>query len=572
MLVKPTGTRTHVEGEWRWFSNEMRPFAGYQVAALCLMLLGVAVNAINPLLLKVLIDDVLPHQRTMLLGAITAAFLATYIGSNALSSAGRSINQLGVLRLVFQLRIRLTTHLLALPASFHESRAVGDLLRRVEEDVALVGELGSDVLPSILRVLVQGVVTIVAMAMLDWRLACVVLPVLPASVYVRQRFRAPLRRCAQTVRDASGRQTSLLNELVTSAVQIQALGAERRLTRRYARLNLRSMRARWGQYKTEVLYTVMSMSLVACGVATIVGYGGLRVMSGDLSSGGLIAFYSYLGLIIGPLMMATELYARLERVRASVTRLIEIERAPVDVRDRPGAIDLPSRPERIDCVDVAFSYGPGKSTLSGIDLTVRAGERLVVVGPSGSGKSSLLKLIPRFYDVHEGRVEIDGRDVRDLRLRGLRDLISFVPQEPVLFEGTVRDNIRHGCPGATDDEIDKVLWMTSLTDVIARLPSGLDSEIRRVGSELSGGEKQRLVVARAVLQDRPIVILDEVTSALDPATELRVLERLHPWCRDRIVIVVSHRASALTWADRVVTFGRGGIVSDAGRMTSAAAS
>jgi ABC-type bacteriocin/lantibiotic exporter with double-glycine peptidase domain len=219
-----------VDGEWRWFWNGMRPFAGYQLGALSLMLLGVAVNAINPLLLKALIDDVLPHQRTMLLGAITAAFLATYIGSNVLSSAGRSINQLGILRFVYQLRIRLTTHLLALSPSFHESRPVGDLLRRVEEDVALVGELGSDVLPSILRVLVQGVVTVAAMATLDWRLACVVLPVLPASVYVRQRFRGPLRTCAQAVRDASGRQTSLLNELVTSAVQIQALGAQRRQT------------------------------------------------------------------------------------------------------------------------------------------------------------------------------------------------------------------------------------------------------------------------------------------------------------------------------------------------------
>jgi ABC-type bacteriocin/lantibiotic exporter with double-glycine peptidase domain len=562
LTVTDPPAATRGSEEWRWLWREVRPFVGYQVSALVLMLLGVAIYALNPLLMRALIDDVLPHRRLDLLVGITLSFLAVYVGSNVLSSIGRTINQLAVLRLASRVRMRLVKHLLALPPSFHAQRPIGDLIRRVEDDVALVGELGAEHVPTITRAAVQGAVTLVTMATLDWRLTCVIVPLVPLYGYVRQHYRTPLRQNAQAVRDTSGHQTSLLNELLAGAMQIQALGAERRLSRRYHRLNLRTMRARWRQHQTEVRFTVANTSIVALGFALIVLYGGSRVITGSLTPGGLVAFYSYLGLIFGPLMMASESYARLGRVRASIARLVEIERVPEPLRDASHAVAVAPHPERVECHEVTFSYLPGRPTLRGVDFIARAGERVVLIGPSGCGKSSLLKLIPRFYDVEQGQVTVDGIDVRDLQMRSLRDAISFVPQEPLLFDGTLRDNLRHGCPTARSEEIDRVLWMTCLTDLIAQLPHGLDTELGRIGGLLSGGERQRLVVARALLQDRPILILDEATSALDPTTEHRVLERLHPWCDHRVVIVVSHRSSAPLWADRVVTFQNGRAVSD----------
>jgi ABC-type multidrug transport system fused ATPase/permease subunit len=340
------------------------------------------------------------------------------------------------------------------------------------------------------------------------------------------------------------------------------LGAERRMARNYGRLNLRSQRARWKQRKNEIVFSFTAMTVVSFGSALILGYGGARVMNGQLTAGGLVAFYSYIGGIFAPLSMATELYARLTRVRASIQRLLEIEQAPNELDDRDTATPLTDRPRLIVCTDVKFKYDPDKHAVDGADFDARAGERVAIVGTSGCGKSSLLKLLPRLYDVDAGRIEIDGRDVRALQLRTLRQAISFVPQEPILFQGTLRENLRLGCPTATPEDLDRAIRIACLTDLVDRLPDGLKSPLGPMGAGLSGGEKQRVAIARAILQDRPILILDEATSALDARTERRLLARLKTWCEDRIVIVVSHRLAASKWADRVVVLDAGRVIED----------
>lgn len=548
--------------EWQWLWAEVRPYARYQVGSLCFMLLAASMYAMHPLLLKWLIDDILRDGRWLWLIAWTGSFFVALVGSNALTAGGRVINHLGVMRLVYRLRMRLFNHLQALPAAFHERCPVGDVSRRVEEDVSLVGELGSDVLPSLARIVIQGLVTFVTMVLLDWRLTCMALPLVPLYTTVGYKYRRQLKHNSHEVRETCGQQTSLLHDVLTGVMQIQALCAEDRLSRRYARMNLRTMRARREQYNNEVLFTLVSMSVVSFGTSIVLGYGAWRVMRGQLTSGSLVAFWSYVGMMFAPLMSATELYARASRIRASVTRLMEIERVPCYIRDGPSALVLSARPQRVECTTLDFSYGCGNRVLEGIEFVARAGERVAIVGPSGCGKSSLVKLIPRFYDVERGKVEIDGRDVRDLQLRSLRETISFVSQDPILFQGTVSDNLRHGNPSATSEEIEQALWIACLGDFVGRLPRGLATELGRGGSQLSGGERQRLALARAILQDRPIVILDEATSALDASTEQQVLERLTPWCCDRVMIVISHRASAPAWADRVMKLEKGHLVSN----------
>jgi ABC-type multidrug transport system fused ATPase/permease subunit len=550
--------------EWSWLWREVRPFWGYQAANLFCIFAFSALMMCVPLLMRWVIDDILPNRRWGALIIASVLFFVFYVGRVLLSASGSLINKMGVQRVVFSLRKRLLGRLQSLPAAFHGRHPVGELVQRLERDVTVVGDLGSDVIPSATRMLVETAMTLGAMAFLDWRLALIVAPLMPIFFYIQRRYRFLLRRKAEEVREASGRQSSLLNEILTGVMQLQLLGAERRLLRRYAHLNLVTMKGQIRQRKQELVYTVVEMSIIGVATAVIIGYGGSRVIEGTLTAGTLVAFYSYIGNIFAPMHEAVELNSRIQRVYASIRRLIALEQEPSAIEDAPEAIPLPHPPRVLTCNNASFEYAPGKQALRNVDFEIRAGERIALVGESGGGKSTLLKLFARLYDPDEGSIEVDGRDIRGVQLRSLRQSISFVPQDPILFQGTVRDNLRHGCPSATQDEIEAASWVACFDSVVERLPKNLDTELGPMGDGLSGGERQRLAIARALLQHRPVLILDEATSALDPLTEHTLLSRLEQWCNGRIVITASHRLSNAKWADRIVVINQGMITGNGG--------
>jgi ABC-type multidrug transport system fused ATPase/permease subunit len=546
--------------EWRWLWQEVRPFVRYQAASLLCILSASFVSLVDPLVMKWLIDDILPQRRLGALPIAAGVFFAVYVGRLVLASVGSVITFLAVQRLTYGLRVRLLEHLQALSCGFYAEHPVGDLVQRLERDVEAVGDLGTDVVPSIVRMVVMSIFTVTTMLILDWRLTTLVVPLLPLFVYVRHRYRMILRRVSDEVRDATGHQSSLLNEILTGVVQIQLLGAERRIARRYARLNLQTMRVNMVRRRAELFFTLFSMSVIALGMSLIVGVGGYRVIYGGLTAGGLVAFYSYIGYLFSPLNTAVELYARLNRVRASIRRLQGIEKTPSVIADAPDAVPIANAPQKVTFSNASFAYVPDTPTLRGVDVVMRAGERVAIVGESGCGKSTLLKLIPRLYDVKAGSVTIDALDVRRAQLRSLRRAISFVPQEPILLQGTLRDNLLHARPTASRADLARVAYIACLTDVVDRLPGGWDAPLGPMGAGLSGGEKQRVAIARALLQERPIMILDEATSALDPPTEQRLLAHLDAWCVGRIVVVVTHRLSAACWANRIIVLARGQLV------------
>jgi ABC-type bacteriocin/lantibiotic exporter with double-glycine peptidase domain len=546
--------------EWRWLWPQVRPFIGYQIAGVVVVLLSTATALTMPLLMKWLIDDILPGRQWAMLIVVTGLFCGVSVGRAALGSVGGMINMLGVMRCAYRIRKRLIGHLLALPPAFYKDKPVGDLVQRVESDVSAVGDFGSDMLPTVVQMVAQTVMTIAVMVFLDWRLTIIVVPTMPLFVWVNRYYRSTLKQNSEIVRDASGKQSSLLNEVLTGVTQIQLLGTERRMARHYDRLSLRSQRARWGQRLKETGFSISIVSVVSLASALIIGYGGARVMQGSLTAGSLVAFYGYVGSVLAPLMTATDLYARLNRIQASIGRLREIEEGTDDLRDDSEAIGISAAPQQVTCNNVSFRYDDDKRALASVDFAARAGERVAVIGASGCGKSSLLKLIPRLYDAEDGLIAVDGVSLKALRLRSLRHSISFVPQEPMLFQGTVLENLRHGQPTASAREIDRALSIACLTEVVRNLPDGINAKLGPMGSGLSGGERQRVAIARAILQDRPIVILDEATSALDAPTEHVLLENLSYWSARRIVIVASHRPAACVWADRVVVFERGQVV------------
>jgi ABC-type multidrug transport system fused ATPase/permease subunit len=548
--------------EWRWLLREVRPIARYQVVALIFTIASGALGLLSPLVLKWLIDSVLPNRRWRALAVATALLFGTAALRELANAFAVYLRTIGVERLVYGLRLRLFKQLQRLPAAFHARQPVGDLVQRVERDVGLVGDLGSDIAAAAVRMVIDMSMTIAALLVLDWRLACAIVPLLPGLALVRHHYRTRLQQSARETRDAYGRQSNLLNEALSGAVQIQLLGAEARFARHYARLGLATLKRFLHQRRLELTFAFLSTITISGGTALVVGYGGWRVITGSLSAGGLVAFYTYVANIFTPLNTAVELYSRLNRVSASIRRLIEIENAPDTLEDAAGAVPLTAPPRVVSCTSVRFAYGAEPPTLYDIGLSLRAGERIALVGESGCGKSSLLKLIPRLYDPTEGCLAIDGRDVRSLPLQSLRHSISVVPQDAMLFCGSVRDNLRLGNLAATPDEIARAAAIAGLTEVVDKQPAGWDTMLGPMGSGLSGGEKQRLAIARALIQGRPILVLDEATSALDAASEDRLLTRLESWSAGRIVIVVSHRLAVARWASRVVVLSHGEIVED----------
>jgi ABC-type multidrug transport system fused ATPase/permease subunit len=277
------------------------------------------------------------------------------------------------------------------------------------------------------------------------------------------------------------------------------------------------------------------------------------VITGELTAGGLVAFYGYTLQLFIPLYGVVDIYSKLQRAAASVRRLLEITEAEMVLRDRPGALVLqPSASGGFELKDIAFGYQPDRPVLTGINLRVKPGERVAITGTSGNGKSTVARLIARVYDVRTGKVLVEGVDVRDITLKSLRSSVILVPQDPVLFDVTLRENLLYGKASATQDELDKVTRLAQLENVIKRLPNGLDSPLGPRGNRLSGGERQRVALARALLQRPRILILDESTSALDLVTEEDLLNGLGGYLQNVTTIIISHRPYAIQWADRTV--------------------
>jgi ABC-type multidrug transport system fused ATPase/permease subunit len=320
------------------------------------------------------------------------------------------------------------------------------------------------------------------------------------------------------------------------------------------------MRAQVKRRSTELLFTALLSMIIVTGMGGVLGYGGYLVMTERLTPGGLVAFYGYTLQLFIPLYGVVDIYSKLQRAGASIRRLMEITEAESILNDRPGALVLePDVPGVVELKNVSFSYDSERPVLDALSLRVNAGERVAIAGKSGNGKSTIARLVARLYDARSGTILIEGRDVRDIKLKSLRSCVIFVPQDPVLFDLSLRENLRYGNAAATDAELDQVVRLAQLETVIRKLPKGWDEPLGPRGNRLSGGERQRVALARALLHRPKVLILDESTSALDALTERQVLAALDGFLKNVTTIVISHRPFPTRWANRVVYLERGQI-------------
>jgi ABC-type multidrug transport system fused ATPase/permease subunit len=476
----------------------------------------------------------------------------------AFSNAASLLSFSAIQKMVLRIRQQLLRHLNGLSFDFHERTPVGERLYRVERDVDQIGEVGGDFLPYCLRLLVTTVFTFGAMLWLNPKLTCAVIPLNLIFFLLRRRFKGRLQSASDRVQRESSAASSFLQEHLSGVVQVQLLRRERAQLRAVMRAGVRKVRAQMRRRLDELTLSTSSLLTVAFGTATILSLGGYEVIRGSLTVGGLIAAYTYLTRLFDPLSNAVEIYARFNRVGASIRRVLELLETSPSVAESPRARDLPSHIlGAIEVRQVGFSYGAEEPLFAGLDLRIQPGEKVALIGSSGSGKSTLTRLIVRLHDVSAGAVHIDGVDVRALTLRSLRTRLCYVPQEPVLFDRSLKENLLLANPAASDADLRRAIELARLRVLVAGWPLGWDTGIGPRGSRLSGGERQRLAIARAILQAPSLMILDEATSALDIPTEREIFRNLRTIFPDRTILFVSHRVPALHWVDRILVLDQG---------------
>jgi ABC-type multidrug transport system fused ATPase/permease subunit len=549
--------------EIKWLASQVRPFLRLHLGSyFCIVITSILV-LVDPLIVRRLIDDVIPHRRVSWLPLVAAAFFLTYLGRLGFDSLAGMLNFRAVQKMTFRSRLSLLRHLQRLSAEYHDNRPLGDTLHRLQVDVDQVGTLSGEVIPSMLRMVTVFTLVMTTMLILNYRLTVIVLPLIPVFILVRRRFHNRLRQVSDSVQEQSGKMIGFLEEHLSSIVQVQLLSCEQREARRFAHLSGGAVRAQIKRRGTELLFSSFLYLIIVTGMAGVLCYGGYQVMMGSLTAGGLVAFYGYTMQLFIPLYGVMDIYSKLQRAGASVRRLMEITEAELILRDRPGALALePNASGAIELRDVSFSYYPDRPVLSEISLRVNPGERVALAGTSGNGKSTIARLVARLYDARAGTVLVEGLDVRNITLKSLRSSVIFVPQDPVLFDVTLRENLLYGNAEATQDELDKVTRLAQLESLIHRLPNGWDEPLGPRGNRLSGGERQRVALARALLQRPRILILDECTSALDALTEKCLLNGLDGYLQNVTTLIISHRPYPTQWANRVVHLDYGQIIEE----------
>ena len=465
-------------------------------------------------------------------------------------------------RVVADFRIRLFKHLQTLSVSFFAKRRTGELISRLTNDVAVIQDIGTNVPIDMAKQLVTLVGGVSILFYLNWRLCFLILSVIPVIVFIGTFFGRKLKRLSTTIQDRTADTTTVIEEAVSGIRIVKSFVAESHEENRYIQ-QLNQMVATALSRARILAVFIPLITIVTFGAAAgILWYGGRQVMSGAITPGDLIAFILYAGILIGPFGSFAHLVSKIKEAQGATQRVFEILDTKPEVADLPDAPEMPRIEGRVAFQQVSFQYTPEIAVLKEISFEVQPGEMVALVGPSGAGKSTLIQLLHRFYDPTDGRIEIDGLDIKTVQRASLYRQIGLVPQETILFGGSIRENIRYGKLTATDDEIIEAAKSANAHDFITVFPKGYDTIVGEKGINLSGGQRQRIAIARAILKSPRLLILDEATSSLDNESEAAIQDALDRLMKGRTTFVIAHRLTTIQKADRIFVMDKGKIVEE----------
>ena len=562
----PLPNRTFLRGLTSGYARLLqfvRPYWKLLALAGVILMLNSLASLALPLVVRLVVDSALVSGNLQLLNRVTLLLLALFAAQAILGFGEVSLVGWVGERVVADLRKSLYSHLHAMPLRFFGSTRIGELLSRLGNDVNTIQNAVTDTLLSLLSntiMLIGGIVIIFVMA---WRLTLVILAVVPVAVVGMILLGRLVRRLSKQVQDALADASAIAEEALSGVRIVKSFAREPYEINRYGDAVERLFRIAVKRVRLNATLGPM-IGLIAYSTVALVLYVGSReVIAGNLTPGQLISFLLYTMMVASSIASFTGLYSQLQRALGASERVFELLDDPPEMQDGPHSFDLPPIRGEVCLENVSFDYGDtdeAREVLREVELSASSGQVVALVGPSGAGKTTLVNLIPRFYDPTEGRITIDGHDIREVKIRSLREQIGIVPQETALFGGSVGDNIRYGKLDATSEDIAAAARAANAHDFISALPQGYDTLVGERGVKLSGGQRQRVAIARALLKNPRILILDEATSSLDSESEQAVQEALERLMRERTTFVIAHRLSTITNADWIAVLDAGRIV------------
>lgn len=555
------------------FMGQFRPGIGLAVAFAMASSLLVA---LQPWAIKFIIDGVLnsdkldlgplgsyvtdtDREKITAAGILAGVFLAITVVGVLLNAASFFMTARTALYMIHTLRSLIVAHMRTLSLRYHANQSIGDTIWRAINDARSIQEV------MIFGIRTWGVlvfrltIMVAFMLVLDPLLTLVSLAVLPLLFFTIHRLTGRIQTTSQESREHMSRLTSLIEQTMGSIRAVQVFGREGMEQKRFEGTSMNFVRAQIRFRVAEQVLNVATVAITGLGTALVLLVATQRVISNDVSVGDLWVFVAYMQAIYQMMNEIMFVYGPFQDAVVGVGRAFQVLDQEPDIREAPGAVDKPSFAEAVRFRNVRFEYESGRAVLADIDIVVRKGEKVAIVGETGSGKTTILNLIPRLYDVTGGAVEIDGVDVRELRIASLRNLVSMVPQEPLLFAATVRENILYGRLDASPEEVEVAATAARADGFVQELPQKYETEVGERGVKLSSGQQQRISIARAFLKDAPILLLDEPTSALDLRTEADFLEGLADLMEGRTVFIVAHRFSTIRNVDRIYFLESGSI-------------
>ena len=538
----------------------IRPYMKQLAAAVACIVLAAGANLYMPWIIKDMIDKVLMERDMAMLNLIAGGIIVVFFFRGVFYYGQSYLVAFVGQRGVIDIREALFEKFQRMPLAYFDRHQTGEIMSYVTNDVQALQNALVDKLIEFVTEASILIGSIVLMFYLDWKLTLITLITVPLVGQAMKIFGRKLKKSGTVIQERLADINSLLQESIAAVRVVKSFVRERYEIERFRRQNELNFQAEMKNVQLSSLLTPTVEFLAAITVTIILWIGGYEVVQGEITAGSLVAFLTYAVNLANPVKRIGRIYGAVQRAMAAADRVFDVIDMEETIHDREGAVPLPEIEGRVAVKDVSFSYKEGAPALSHVSLEASPGQLVAFVGPSGAGKSTIANLIPRFYEVNEGVIEIDGHDVRDVTLDSLREQIGIVPQETMLFSSSVRENIRYGRLDATDEEIEEAARAANAEEFILQLPEGYETKIGERGLNLSGGQRQRIAIARAILKNPRILILDEATSALDTESEKIVQAALDKLMVGRTSFAIAHRLSTIFNADCIYVIDGGCIV------------